>query len=455
MSTGINERELILEILLEVTQKGAYSHIVLREVLDKYQYLDKKERAFITRVTEGTLEHMLELDYILNQFSKVKVNKMKPVIRNILRSAVYQLKYMDSVPDSAACNEAVKLAVRKGFGSLRGFVNGVLRNVARGLDTVSYPQEKIPYLSVKYSMPEWILELWLDAYDTETVEKMLKSFQSEKALTIRCNQRQLTPEQLKEKLQAQGVTVERHPYLPYAFLISGYDYLSGLDSFENGDFYVQDISSMLVGEIAGVRPGDAVIDMCAAPGGKSLHIAEKLDGTGHVQARDLTEYKVSLIEDNIYRSGYENIDAVQWDALILDETAVETADIVLADLPCSGLGVLGKKTDLKYKATAENALALAKLQKDILKNAQAYVKPDGALIYSTCTIHSAENMENVHWFLERFPQFELTDIKDRIPEMLRNDVQEKGCLQLLPGVHQSDGFFIAAFHRNNGKKTQY
>ena len=172
-------RELVLGILLEVTRDGEYSHIALRNVLNKYQYLDKKERAFITRVTEGTLEHMIDLDYIINQFSKVKVNKMKPVIRNILRSAVYQLKYMDSVPNSAACNEAVKLATKKGFSNLKGFVNGVLRNIERNLETITYPEETnlIEYLHVKYSMPEWILEQWLSKYDRETVETMLADFQ--------------------------------------------------------------------------------------------------------------------------------------------------------------------------------------------------------------------------------------------------------------------------------------
>ena len=197
MTKAINEREIVLEVLLEITEHGIYSHIVLRDVLNKYQYLEKKERSFITRVTEGTLEHMMEIDYILDQFSKVKVKKMKPVIRNIMRSAVYQMKYMDSVPVSAACNEAVKLAVRKGFGSLRGFVNGVLRNVARNLDQIAYPTEPLKRLSIQYSMPEWILNLWLKVYDSDIVEQMLQAFQRETPLTIRCNLRMVTPKQLK------------------------------------------------------------------------------------------------------------------------------------------------------------------------------------------------------------------------------------------------------------------
>ncbi len=436
-------RELVLGILLEVTRDGEYSHIALRNVLNKYQYLDKKERAFITRVTEGTLEHMIEIDYIINQFSSTKVNKMKPVIRCILRSAVYQLKYMDSIPDSAVCNEAVKLAEKKGFRNLKGFVNGVLRNIARNLDSLTYPDD----LSIKYSMPEWILNQWLSEYDKDTVETMLKAFLEDGPTTIRCNLNQMTKEELVESLKSEGVHVENHPYLPYALWIKGYDYLADLTSFQDGGFYIQDISSMLVSHIADPKEGDNVIDVCAAPGGKALHMAELLKGTGHVEARDLTDYKVNLIDENIERSGVCNMTAVKWDATILDESKVETADVVIADLPCSGLGVLGKKTDLKYKTSEETQEALVKLQREILEQVQAYVKADGVLIYSTCTIHKEENMGNVHWFLKNFPEFELVSIKDRLCDELKKDVVEEGCLQLLPGKHNSDGFFISKFRK--------
>lgn len=442
-------RELVLGILLEVTRDGEYSHIALRNVLNKYQYLDKKERAFITRVTEGTLERMIEIDYIINQFSKVKVNKMKPVIRNILRSAVYQLKYMDGIPNSAVCNEAVKLATKKGFANLKGFVNGVLRNIERNLDTITYPDESdlVAHLSVKYSMPEWILKQWMGMYSRETIETMLQDFLEEKPTTIRCNQNQITVDALVEKLEKEGVHVEKHPYLPYALWISSYNYLADLESFQDGAFHVQDISSMLVAQIAQPKEGDAVIDVCAAPGGKSLHMAEMLKGTGHVEARDLTDYKVNLIWENIMRSGMKNIEAVRFDATVLDEESIEKADIVVADLPCSGLGVLGKKTDLKYKMTEKTQDDLVALQRDILSKVKEYVKPDGTLVYSTCTIHEKENLGNVHWFLENNKEFELVSIKELLCDELKDYVVEGGCLQLLPGVHEGDGFFIAKFKK--------
>lgn len=445
---SMTERELVLECLLEITRDGQYSHIALRNLLSKYQYLDKKERAFITRCVEGTLEHMIEIDYIISQFSKVKIQKMKPVIRTILRSSVYQLKYMDSVPDSAVCNEAVKLAVKKGFVNLKGFVNGILRNIARNLEEVRYPDENtLEGMSVKYSMPEWILKRWLSEYDIQTVCTMMKDFMEEKPTVIRCCLSHNSKEELTEKLKKEHTAVTEHPYLPYALCISGYDYMEALESFREGGFYVQDIGSMLVAQIADPKEGDYVIDVCAAPGGKSLHIAEKLSGTGMVEARDLTEMKVSLIEENIERAGLQNIKAVQMDAEILDKASAGKADIVIADLPCSGLGVLGRKTDLKYKLTEEMADGLVALQRNILANAETYVKSGGTLVYSTCTVNKKENQENVRWFLEQFPEFELADMSDLLCGKLKKEVKKDGCLQLLPGIHESDGFFIAKFRK--------
>ena len=447
MTKQINEREIVLSVLMEITENGQYSHIVLRDVLSKYQYLEKRERAFITRVTEGTLEHMIEIDYILDQFSKVKVKKMKPVIRNLLRSAVYQLKYMDSVPDRAVCSESVKLAVRKGFSGLRGYVNGVLRSIARGLDEVKYPEEGAQALSVRYSCPEWIVRLWQKYYEDDVIEAMLTDFQTEKPTAVRCCLNRVRPEELVRRLEEEGVKAEAHPYLPYAFLISGYDHLEGLQSFREGLFTVQDVSSMLVGELSGVKAGDYVIDVCAAPGGKALHAAEKLllagNGSGHVEARDLTERKVELIRANIERMGLENVSAVCMDASVPDEASAGKADVVIADLPCSGLGVLGKKPDLRYRADPEGIRSLIELQRQIINCAKAYVKPGGALIYSTCTVNPEENTENVYWFLEENPGFELDDIREKLCPELKDSVTEKGCIQLLPGIHRCDGFFIA------------
>ena len=428
----INLREIILGALMDIVEEEQYSHIVLKDVLEKYQYLDKRDRAFITRVTEGTLENMLQMDYIIERFSKVKVENMKPVIRNILRMSVYQLKYMDSVPDSAVCNEAVKLAGKRGFSGLKGFVNGVLRNISRNLDNVKYPDKSdtVKWLSVIYSMPEWIITEWLKNYDREMVEKMLQAFLAERPTTIRCNLSQISREELAEELKKEGVKVRLCDTVDSALFISGYDYLGALESFRTGHFQVQDISSMEVAEWADPKEEEYIIDVCAAPGGKSLHLADKLAGKGHVEARDLTPYKVDLIRDNIARMGIDNIEAVCQDATVYDEASEKKADILIADLPCSGLGVLGKKTDLKYKMNPDTQEELVHLQRKILSVVHHYVKSGGKLLYSTCTIHRAENQENAAWFAEQYPEFEL--------------VRER---QFLPGVDDSDGFYIAEFVR--------
>lgn len=433
MSDSVNTRELILDILMEVTEHQGYSHIILRDVLNKYAYLSRQERAFIARISEGTLERMLEMDMILNQFSKTKVKKMKPVIRNILRMSVYQIKYMDSVPDSASCNEAVKLAVRRGLGGLKGFVNGVLRNISRNKDQICYPlEEKEPeeYLSVTCSVPLWIVQQWTQEYGYDRTKQMCQSFLESAPLSIRTNLQQTTPQHLKEKLEKEGVSVEENPEFSYAFFISGYDRLDALEAFREGLFSVQDMASMYVAEAADVQPGAYVIDVCAAPGGKSMHLAEKLQGTGMVEARDLTEYKVDLMEENIARCQLKNMKAVQWDATIKDADSVEKADVVIADLPCSGLGVMGRKPDIRYRVTPEDVQALAALQRKILSVVQEYVKPGGTLVYSTCTVTRAENDGNVQWFGEQYPEFQFENMR-----------------QLYPGEGRHDGFFIAKWKK--------
>ncbi len=429
----VNERELVLDILLLVTRDGVHAHLALGQVMEKYQYLDKKSRAFISRMAQGTLERMLELDAVLNQYSKTPVKKMKPVIRCIMRSAVYQILYMDSVPASAACNEAVHLAGKRGFAGLKGFVNGVLRAIVRAkdADAISYPDEqKEPsaYLSICYSMPEWIVTKWIDDYDYATAKKMCEALLEQRGTAIRVNREKTTTEQLRTELEQAGICVEETEFED-ALLISGYDYLGALPAFARGDFYVQDLSSMQVAHAAQIQKGWNIIDVCAAPGGKAIHAAQLLQGSGSVEARDLTEYKVDLIWDNIDRCQVENMTAKVWDATVSDETKIASADLVIADLPCSGLGVLHGKPDIKYKMTLQQTQELAALQRQILSVVQNYVKVGGRIVYSTCTVNRAENEENAAWFAQNYPQFSL--------------VQEQ---QILPNEKQ-DGFYIAVFDR--------
>lgn len=429
---NVNTRNLVVDILLAVTRDGEFSHIAIRDVLDKYRYLPKQDRAFITRLSQGTLERMIELDAIINQFSKTKVKKMKPVIAVILRSGVYQLKYMDSVPDSAACNEAVKLTVKRGFSGLKGFVNGVMRNIARNLDQIKLPdadKEPEKYLSVRYSVPEWIVARFIRQYGKEACEKSLEAFLQPHPTSVQVDTDRISMEEITASLQAQGITVTQNPEIKRALFLSGYEALDEIEEFENGLLYVQDTASMLAVELAAPKTGDTVIDVCAAPGGKSVYAARMIGETGHVESRDLTEYKVEMIEDNIERCQLSNMTAKVWDATEFDASAEEKADVVIADLPCSGLGVIGTKTDIKYNASEEKIQELAALQQEILQVVCRYVKPDGTLLYSTCTMTKEENEENVHKFLETHTEFELEQMRQCFP------------------YERCDGFFMAKMHR--------
>ena len=454
MNHQVNTRELILGILLEVNKEGQYSHLVIRSTLEKYQYLEKQERAFISRVCEGTLEYKIRLDYILNQFSTVPAEKMKPVVRELLRSSVYQILYMDSVPDSAVCNEAVKLARKKGFYNLTGFVNGVLRKIAREYGSIRFPGKDQPeeYLSVIYSMPKWLVQRFLEQYGFEKTEKMLESFLKEKPTTIRIREYLVDKKAVLESLERQQVTVEKAPYIENAYYLKNYDYLPALEAFRMGTVQVQDVSSMLVGDIADPNEGDYVIDLCAAPGGKTLCIADKLKGTGRVDARDISRSKTDLIRENAIRQSFLNVVVTEKDASQLDSDSLEKADILIADVPCSGLGVMGRKTDIKYKMNPAKIQELAGLQRLILEQASTYVKPGGTLIYSTCTITNEENLDNVKWFTEHFP-YELESLDPYLCKELQSETTSKGYLQLLPGVHQCDGFFIARMKRKTERNA--
>lgn len=448
MINKVNLRELILGILLEINKEGQYSHLVIRSTLEKYQYLEKQERAFITRVCEGTLEYKIRLDYIIDQYSTVSVEKMKPVIRELLRSSVYQIVYMDAVPDSAVCNEAVKLARKKGFYNLTGFVNGVLRRIAREYGSIRFPDEskEVEYLSVLYSTPQWLVQRFLEEYGFAVTEKMLKAFLQKKPTTVRIREYLVNKEAVLKSLERQKATVEKAPYVENAYYLKDYDYLPALEAFRMGNIQIQDVSSMLVGEIANPKEGDYVIDLCAAPGGKTLCIADKLKGTGRVDARDISRTKTDLIRENAIRQNLQNVVVTEKDATELDGEVLEKADILIADVPCSGLGVIGRKTDIKYNISQSKITELVSLQRKILEQASTYVKPGGTLIYSTCTVGKEENIDNVRWFTEQY-SYELESLDDYICEELQSETTKEGYLQLLPGVHSCDGFFIARLKR--------
>lgn len=506
-----NIREITLNILKEYYRDDTRKPSLLKDALNKYDYLDTRDKAFIKRVVDGCIERQIQIDYILDSFSKVKTSKMQPFIRELLRMSVYQIMFMDQIPDSAAVNEAVKLATKHKFASLKGFVNGVLRNVSRNKDKIEYPDKAkdggIKYLSVVYSMPEWICEMWTERYGFATTEKILKFFLLPRPTVVRLNmlngafdktvsdaseKKHDTPsvDAFVQELENAGVVVRQNKILPYALELKKTDNIRFLPGYEEGKFFVQDVSSMLVTEIADPKPGQVVIDVCAAPGGKSLHAAERvfLDketneendpsaaaddvnnslaesdtvSKGIVISRDVSERKCDLISENALRLGITNIQVKIHDARVHDTDLESRADILYLDLPCSGLGIIGRKNDIKYNATKQGLSDLSKLQWEIIKTAWDYVKPGGILMYSTCTVNKVENEDMVKRICEELP-FETVDITDMLPAALKDNCSkrqkdpedvsllsqaENGYIQLLPGQYDTDGFFIAKLRRS-------
>ena len=449
---AVNEREVVLDMLLSL-RKGKLSHTILKDTLDSYLYLDKSSRGFITRLYEGTIEKRLYLDFIIDGYSKTPVKKMKPIIMLLLEISVYQLFFMDRVPDSAAINEAVKLAKKRGLTGLSGFVNGVLRNIARNKENIALPDKNkdlIKYLEIKYSTPKAVVELFINDYGSEKTEEILEAFEEKRPLVARATKNR---EELIKKLDAEGVRVSTDTIFPESLKILELDSLSYLESFEEGDFVLQDESSQFIGKIVSLPKGARVLDLCAAPGGKSLLFAG-MEEVDEIISCDITENKTELIEENVRRIGASKIKTKMNDASLCNPDFVDGFDLVICDLPCSGLGVMGRKRDIKYNVTEDKIRELAKIQRTILENAVRYVKKGGRLIYSTCTMTKAENEENFT-FISEFKGFSAVDFSDKIRgyvdrykdgERLVNEAK-KGFIRLIPGELGTDGFFVSEYMR--------
>lgn len=450
---AVNEREVVLDMLLSL-REGKLSHTILKDTLDSYLYLDKSSRGFITRLYEGTIEKRLYLDYIIDGYSKTPVKKMKPIIMLLLEISVYQLFFMDRVPDSAAINEAVKLAKKRGLTGLSGFVNGVLRNIARNKENIALPDKNkdlIKYLEIKYSTPRTVVEYLIKDYGNEEAEAVLEAFEEKRPLTARATRGDR--KELIKKLEGEGVKTGTDTIFPESVRILELDNLGFLGSFENGDFVIQDESSQFIGKIVSLPNGARVLDLCAAPGGKSLLFAE-MEEVDEIISCDITESKTELIEDNVRRIGADTIRTKVNDASMYNPDFLDGFDLVICDLPCSGLGVMGRKRDIKYNVSIDKIRELAILQKKILENAVRYVKKGGRLIYSTCTMTKAENEENFT-FISEFKGFSAVDFSDKIRgyvdrykdgERLVNEAK-KGFIRLIPGELGTDGFFVSEYMR--------
>lgn len=444
-------REVALKIIYDINENGAYSNIALNKHLEESN-LKELDRGFVTELVYGTVKWKLSIDWAISQFSSIKLKKISPWILNVLRLGVYQLLYMDRIPESAACNESVTLARRYGHSASSGFVNAVLRNIARNKHSIKYPdksREPVKYLSVRYSYPEWLVESWVERFGTEFTEGLLESGNKTPELTVRANTLKISSEELADRLVAEGVEVEKARYMEDSLILKNPSSLTRLTSFKEGRFQVQDESSTLVGKVLDPQPGNLVLDVCSAPGGKATHIAQLMKNTGKVVARDIHEHKIKIIEEAAKRLGITIIQAEMYDAAKIDHNYKGKADCVLVDAPCTGLGIIRKKPDIKWSRNLGDKKEITELQSKILAAASSYVKAGGTLVYSTCTIEPEENEEMVKVFLLENKDFEMENIERFLPQNLKVDSASQGFVQLYPNIHGIDGFFIARMKRRS------
>ena len=453
----MDAREAALKMLIRINEEGMLCHKALNDPIR--DSLSEADKSFFTKLVRGTLERMVTCDMILERKTGKPVSKQKPFIRNLLRMGCYQLLFLSAVPASAVCNEAVKAAKKAGFTGLSGFVNGVLRNLSREIAAAGDPQAYLraaekglsgeQLTAFRYSVPGKWVRYFETNYPGEA-EDMYRAFLEEPGTAIRLNKSRGTAEELMNLLKKDGIEAEPG-MLPNSFRIRGGS-IAKSDAYKKGLFSVQDESSCLCGNILPLKAGMNVLDVCAAPGGKSLHAADELTflGGGTVLSSDISKEKLLLLSKEADRLGFDSISVKQHDAAVFEPSYENAFDLVLCDLPCSGLGVIGRKPDIKDKTDTADIKALAEIQKSILAAAVRYVKPDGHLCFSTCTVTKEENEDRADDIL-RYGLMP-SDFSERIPERLRHRYRE-GRLQLFP-QDGTDGFFMALFQRNGESDGQ-
>ncbi len=437
----VNVRNLALKILTAIEKDGAYSALTLNNSI-KENKLSGVDASFLSALVYGALERQLTLDYILKQYSKIPLKKIELQTKIILRLGILQLVFMDKVPGSAAVNESVKLARKHGLHSSSGFINGVLRSVSRADEKYRLPKDKLERLSVEYSCPVEIVRLWLSSYGEEVTNGILASFFGRPRLCARVNTLKTTAPELAKKLLDDGVKAEISELDNNALILSNTGSVEQLKAFRDGLFYIQDLASQLCVKALAPAPGETVYDMCSAPGGKSFTAAMRMNDTGVIRSFDIYDHKLKLISENAGRLGITCVQPALRNAET-DESDLNLADRVLCDVPCSGLGIIGRKPEIRYKS---NLLSdeLPPLQYKILCNSSRFLKPGGTLVYSTCTLNPAENRLNAERFLSEHSDFEPLALNLGVKRLCD---EPSYMLTLFPQSGGTDGFFISAFRR--------
>lgn len=434
-------RSTALNALLQMEKNEGYSNLVIDKAL-KATSLDRRDAALASTIFYGVLERQLTLDHFLERCLRSPGKKLDQTVKMALRCAAYQICFLDRVPDSAAVNETVELVKKSGKPGFSGLVNGVLRNLIRQKESLSLPEgEDISALSLRYSVPEELISLWQASYGKETALKLLEALAERPKNYLRVNTLKLSPAELKAVLEKRSVFLEPLAFPQGCGTLENYGSPASLPEFQEGLFHVQDLSAQLVCEILDPQPGEAVCDCCAAPGGKTFTLAEKMEDTGTITALELYKGRVKLISSGAERLGLSSITAKMTDAS-KPMTGLSAMDRVLCDVPCSGYGVIRRKPEIRYKSLA-SVRELPKLQYEILRNAAALLKPGGRLVYSTCTLNPVENGEVAEKFLQENPGF--SPLKIDLPEIQRTVREPSHHLTMLPFSGASDGFFAAAF----------
>ncbi len=438
----LKQRSTVLSALLRVEQDGGYSNLVWNTAL-KNTNLTPSETAFATSLFYGVLERQITLDYVINTYSKTKVKKMKPLIRNALRMGVYQLQFMDASSAHAAVNETVNLVKKSPFKNLSGFVNGILRSVQRGGNTLQgVEQLDTPTaLSVTYSVPLHLVNHYITCYGEQITGDLLQQFVGGRPLYLRANSVKTTPSALKVALAEEGIQTAICQEFENTLKVEGGGNPFSTKVYEQGHFYAQDPASGYCAAALGAKAGMRVLDVCAAPGGKSFTIAGQMENRGELISCDLYDHKIKLMEQGATRLGLTCMKPTLRDANSSED--IGKFHRILCDLPCSGLGVLGRKPEIRYKAP-ENFEAFPPMQYEMLKNQVHRLEQGGVLVFSTCTLNPKENEENLARLLQEFPCLKPYPILPRLKRVLG---EEEHYINLLPHIHQTDGFFIGAVRK--------
>ena len=438
-------RAKVIETLKKIFKDKSYSNIVINNDI---RNIDARHQALFRKSVLGVVEHLIFIDWIINQVSSTKTKKMESEVLFVLRLAVYQLFFLDNSYENIVVNESVQYI--KDMGNLRAskFVNAVLRSAMRKKEELLSMIEKLPreeYLSVKYSYPVELIKKWTAQYGHDKIEDVLASNNAQAPLEARVNTLKTTRDELIKTLLEKGIIAEKTRYARKGIRILNPIDTDKTDEYRNGLFSIQSESSMLAGQILNPSENSLLVDMCAAPGGKSLNAAEYMKNTGKIISRDIYPGKLSLIEKEKERLGIKNLVTEAYDATKTDETLVEKVDFVIADVPCSGLGIIRRKPEIKYKKSDSGMKEISKIQYEILENASKYLKKGGTMVYSTCTTNKEENLDVVIKFLNNNKGYALAGFSDLLDEDLL-DV-EKGYLEIYPHIHGMDGFFIAKIKR--------